>query len=244
MTGTVITILLWAVLGGRLVVPPWTALPISLDCTLDAKKVKPGQPISGTIAQDVPLPDHGRIRSGSRVTGRVLEAGRNPDGSSYIRIRFDRLYAKKWSDVPVVTSLRVVASPWEVQEAQLPKVGSYIAPNPSSWTTYQVGGDTVFRGGGHVIHGRKVIGEPVWQGVVGELISVPKAGCAIDNGNQRVALWVFGSAACGPYGFFDHLDVTHAGRTDPVGEIVLESDRNVHVPTGSGMLLIAFEPPH
>src|SRR5512143_3209704 len=108
MTGTVVTI------------PPGTALPIRLTCTLNAKKVRPGQPISGTIQQDVPLGDREKIREGSEVTGHVVEAGRNPDGSSYIRIRFDQLHAKKWGDALIVTSLPAVASPWEVQEAQLP----------------------------------------------------------------------------------------------------------------------------
>lgn len=136
MTGTVAAILLWAILGiFQIVIPPGTALPISLDCTLDAKKAKPGQPISGTIAQDVPLGDRGKIREGSHVTGQVVEAGRNPDGSSYIRIRFDQLRAKQWATMPIITSLRAVASPWEVQEAHLPKVGPMINPNPATWTT-------------------------------------------------------------------------------------------------------------
>src|SRR5512135_1785241 len=113
MTGTVAVILLWAILGGLQALPPGTALPISLDCTLDARKVKPGQPISGTIAQDVPLGDRGKIREGSHVTGHVVEAGRNEDGSSYIRIRFDQLRAKNWADMPIMTSLRAVAEPRE-----------------------------------------------------------------------------------------------------------------------------------
>jgi hypothetical protein len=37
-------------------------------------------------------------------------------------------------------------------------------------------------------------------------------------------------------------DIGQAGDADPLGDIVLESDENVHVPTGSGMLLIAVQP--
>lgn len=242
MTGTIVAILVWAVLGNPHVIPPGTALPISLACTLDAKKGKAGQTISGIIAQDVPLGDRGKIREGSRVTGHVVEAGRNSDRRSYIRIRFDQLHAKNLGDMPIITTLRAVASPWEVQEAQLPKYGSMINPNPASWTTYQVGGDAVLRGGGPVMHGRVEIGEPVAGGVLARLISVSQPGCVIDSGGSRVALWVFGAAACGPYGFFDHLDIGHAGDTDPIGDIVLASDKNVHVPCGSAMLLIAIQP--
>jgi len=51
------------------------------------------------------------------------------------------------------------------------------------------------------------------------------------------ALWVFSSDACG---LFDlpNMSLAHAGRSDPVGQIKLLSDKgNVKVPGGSGMLL-------
>jgi len=243
MTGTVAAITLWAILGMyQTLVIPGTALPISLDCTLDAKKVKVGQPISGTITQDIPLGDRGKIKEGSHVLGYVVDVGHRSDQSSYIRIRFDRLRAKDWDEIPIMTSLRAMATPWEVQEAQLPKVGPMINPNPYTWTTYQVGGDAVFRGGGPVMHGRTKIGVPApgTVGVYSRLISVEQPGCKVQNGGPLVALWVFGSAACGAYGFDDELAITQAGDDDPLGEILLESDGNVHVETGTGMLLITM----
>ncbi len=51
------------------------------------------------------------------------------------------------------------------------------------------------------------------------------------------ALWVFASNACGSYGFVD-LTIAHVGRTDPVGQIVLVSQRkDIDICGGSGMLL-------
>jgi hypothetical protein len=50
-------------------------------------------------------------------------------------------------------------------------------------------------------------------------------------------LWVFSSDACGLYDF-SNVTLTHAGRTNPVGEITLESRKgDFNIPSGSGLLL-------
>ena len=217
-------------------IPPGTALPVVLTSTLDAGKVKAGQPVSGRIEQDVPLASGTKIRAGSRVNGRVLQAGVNADGSSYIRLRFDQVRAKG-RDIPVATSLRALASWWAVENALAPTHTPIRGENENNWTTTQVGGDVVYRGGGHVMHGDEVVGDPAYRGVLAELVSAPQPGCANNSAGRRLALWVFASSACGPYGF-DDLDIAQAGDTNPVGEIVLRSKTNVHLQGGSGMLLI------
>jgi hypothetical protein len=221
-------------------IPAGTALPVVLTSTLDARKVKPGQLIAGRIEQDVPLPSGAKIRAGSRLNGRVLQAGLNSDGSSYIRLRFDQLRASG-RDAAVTTSLRAVASWWAVQNAELPARSPARAETGSTWTTVQVGDDVVYRGGGHVMHDDAVVGEPVYRGVLAQLISVPAAGCETDSGRRRLALWVFASTACGSYGL--DLEIAHAGNTSPMGDIVLESRTNVYVHAGGGMLLIATDGP-
>ncbi|MBZ5568578.1 MAG: hypothetical protein LAN64_12080 [Acidobacteriia bacterium] len=221
-------------------IPSGTALPITLTSTLDAMKAKPGQPIAGSIAQDVPLPSGTKIRSGSRVNGQVLQAGLISDGGSYLRIRFDQVRSHGRT-IPVTTSLRAIASPRAVRHAQLPSHSPYRGESPANWTTVQIGDDVVYRGGGHVMHGDAVVGDPVPEGVLAELTA--ESGCATSSAHRRLALWVFASSACGAYDFFDDLKIAQAGDTNPIGEIVLQSKKSVKIPTGSAMLLITAEGP-
>lgn len=222
-------------------IPPGTAFPVWLNSTLDSNKVQAGQAITGMVAQDVPLPSKAKIRAGSHVSGRVVKEGRRSDGSLFIQIRFDRLEVNG-RQIPISTSLRALASPHDVQEAQLPKYGSVRGDSAATWTTTQIGGDDVYRGGGHVMHDDKVVGDPVKDGVLSVLVAVPRPGCGTASGDRRLALWVFSSSACGVYGF-RHLDIPQAGDASPVGDIVLRSWKSVHVGTGSALLLITTEGP-
>lgn len=234
-------LLISAAIAAAQEIPPATALPISLNTTLDVRKLVSGQPISASIAQDVPLPSGGRIRAGSRVTGRVLQAGTKLGSRTYVRLRFDQVVADG-RNIAITTSLRAVASSREVQDAQLPEHGPILGESSANWTTTQVGGDVVYRGGGHVVHDEKVVGEPVKDGVLTVLVSAGRPGCETASGDRKLALWVFSSSACGAYGYFGRLDIARAGDSSPVGEIVLESRKNVRVGTGSAMLLITVSP--
>jgi hypothetical protein len=108
-----------------------------------------------------------------------------------------------------------------------------------------VGGDAVYRGDGKVISpDNRVVGSANVGGeVTAKLMAVPDRGCRgpIEGNDREQSLWVFSTSACGAYGFGD-LKIAHAGRTDPVGEIVLEAPANVQVRGGSGLLLRVIAP--
>lgn len=139
----------------------------------------------------------------------------------------------------MTTNLRTLASMMEVEDAQVPKTGPDRGTSENAWTTVQIGGGVVYRGGGPVANGLRVVGTPTANGVLVRTASKPGTKCRGDLGgnDQPQALWVFSADACGTYGFPD-LTIVHAGRSNPVGQITLASERsNFDVRRGSGLLL-------
>lgn len=226
-------------LFGRSAIPPGTILPLQLNSSLNSRKSKPGQVVTARLMQDVPLPSGAKIRAGSRAVGRVLEVvvARNGSGAK-LSLQFDTLEVSRHR-MPMTTNLRALASMMEVDDAQVPKTGPDPGTSPSSWTTVQIGGDVVYRGGGPVTEGLQVVGTPAPNGVLDRIASQPGTKCRgdMDGNDQPQALWVFSADACGIYGFHD-LTIVHAGRSNPVGQITVASERsNFDVRSGSGFLL-------
>jgi hypothetical protein len=221
-------------------VPAGTVLPIRQDNSLSSRKSRPGEVITGRMMQDVPLESGLLIRSGARITGHVLDVSSAANGgNAKISFLFDAIRLHH-SAIPVTTNLRAIASPLEIDDAQLPLYGGDRGTPSTAYTTTQIGGEVVYRGGGPVARGETVVGEPVFGGVLVTLRPAEGKPCrgAIDDTNRPQALWLFSSDACGVYGYAQ-VEITHAGRTKPVGQIVLCSTdgRDLIVRAGSGMLL-------
>lgn len=224
------------------VVPAGTILPVLLTSQLTPKAAS-GQILSSRIMQDVPLPNGRKIRAGSRVTGHVVEVVPAANGRpATVSIVFDKLVFSK-TVISITADLRALASPIEVDSAETPEVGGDRGTPPNVWVTNQVGGESVYRGGGHVMRGNQIVGEPVSGGVLARVTEKPGSPCrgAVAENNQPQAVWVFASDACGAYGYSD-VNILQAGRTDPKGRITFEFEgRNPKVWSGSGMLLRVIE---
>jgi hypothetical protein len=126
-----------------------------------------------------------------------------------------------------------------VEAAQVPESGPDRGTSENAWTTDQIGGEVVYRGGGPVANGVMAVGEPTHDGVLVHISAKPGSKCRgeVDGNDRLQATWVFSSDACGVYDM-PNLEIPHAGRTNPVGEITLASDKgDVNVRAGSGMLL-------
>jgi hypothetical protein len=218
-------------------IPPGTALPAVLSSKLDAAKAKPGQQIVAWLAQEVPLPSGGHIPERSKILGQIVEVRQPAPGvGSQLVLKFDRVRTKR-GEYPVTIGLRAIASLPEVAHALEPE--SPAMPHDSAhWTTDQIGGpEAVYRGGGHVMEGNEIVGEPVWHGVIGRFR--PSA-CPIENDREQ-ALWIFATTACGAYGF-TNLRIVNPGWMSPTGQIVLAAKGDVQVYGGSGLLLITLAP--
>jgi hypothetical protein len=223
-------------------IPTGTILPLRLETSFNSEKSKAGDEIRARIMQDVPQPGGGKIRRGSQVIGHVKEA--SPASSDQgghggrISVVFDNVKRGR-ETIPVTTNLRVMASLLDVDEAQIQEYGGDRGTPTSAFTTTQIGGEVVYRGGGHVMNGRDVVGEPVPYGVLARVRAVEESECrgAVEGNDEPQALWIFSTDACSVFGY-PGMRIVHAGRTDPVGEIVLAArSGNVKIRSGSGMLL-------
>lgn len=215
-----------------------TILPIQLNSSLRSDKARAGQKVDGRIMQDVSLGGGRKIHAGARVVRRVVDVEECKRGqSAAIVFRFDRLKSghQMW---PVSTQLRALASLMAVEDAQVPPTGPD-RETPWVWATRNLIGGEVAYGEGPVARGTDIVGQAFASGLLIRAEPNAKAGCpgeAADRG-QPQALWVFSSDACGLYDL-PNLTLRHAGRTDPVGQIVLLANRGkVNIPGGSGMLL-------
>lgn len=217
--------------------PAGTVLPLALNTSLDTSKVRTGQPIKATVMQDVKTGSL-QIPARSKVIGSVVEASPARAGHSQLVIRFDTLSIGK-RRIALTTDLRAMASMMEVHDAQLPASGPDRGTSDNAWTTTQVGGEVVYRGGGSLSNGLLTVGRPAPNGVLAQTRAPLRSKCraeAGDNGHEQ-SLWVFSSDACGLYGM-PEISLTHSGRTEPIGQIVLTSAHgNVNLRSGSGLLL-------
>jgi hypothetical protein len=221
-----------------------TVIPVAQHGSLSTTKSKVGQVVKARVMQDIPLGQGSKVRAGAYVNGKVTAVTPAANGSgASITFEFTELVTSRGTE-PITTNLRALASIVEVNSARIPQ---YDDRGSSSYvnTTWQIGGETVYRGGGHVMDGKTIVGEPVNdEGVLGRVRASSDGTCrgAVEGENRLQALWLFSSDACGVYGY-RRVKIEHAGGTSPLGEITLKAERgDINIRGGSGMLLRVNNP--
>jgi hypothetical protein len=217
-------------------IPAGTILPVRLNTALRSDKIGSGTTIIATVMQDVALGKGETLRKGSKITGHVVEAitpGKGSDESK-ISFQFDQLQLRSQT-IPLSTTLRAVASTSAVLAATPELTSPDYADNQ-----IQIGGDQISYGeDGPVMVGSQIVGRYTSQGVLANVnqdSGTPSGGTIEDNARPQ-AFWLFSVNARGAYGFRD-LTILQSGRTEPLGEVTLASNRKaVKVEKGSAMLL-------
>ena len=217
-------------------IPAGTILPVRLNTALRSDKIGSGTTIIATVMQDVALGKGETLRKGSKITGHVVEAitpGKGSDESK-ISFQFDQLQLRSQT-IPLSTTLRAVASTSAVLAATPELTSPDYADNQ-----IQIGGDQISYGeDGPVMVGSQIVGKYTSQGVLANVnqdSGTPSGGTIEDNARPQ-AFWLFSVNARGAYGFRD-LTILQSGRTEPIGEVTLASNRKaVKVEKGSAMLL-------
>jgi hypothetical protein len=223
--------------------PPGTVIPVLLETTLDSSRGKAGQRVVATIGQTISLGNR-VILVRSKLLGQVTEVI-GDSGRATLAVRFDRLLPRK-SNTPLSLDvvLRAVASPMAVVDSgRTTSLGVGQTNSPATWTTVQIGGDVVYRGGGPVVNSfGETVGEPVhgglftqWSGVLARVSS--PAGSACQNlplSGSPQSVWIFSASACGVYGLgFQGVSYENLAN----GEIVFSAPQRVKIPGGSAFLL-------
>jgi len=217
-------------------IPAGTILPVRLNTALRSDKIGSGTTIIATVMQDVALGKGETLRKGSKITGHVVEAitpGKGSDESK-ISFQFDQLQLRSQT-IPLSTTLRAVASTSAVLAATPELTSPDYADNQ-----IQIGGDQISYGEDvPVMVGSQIVGKYTSQGVLANVnqdSGTPSGGTIEDNARPQAFL-LFSVNARGAYGFRD-LTILQSGRTEPLGEVTLASNRKaVKVEKGSAMLL-------
>ena len=217
-------------------IPAGTILPVRLNTALRSDKIGSGTTIIATVMQDVALGKGETLRKGSKITGHVVEAitpGKGSDESK-ISFQFDQLQLRSQT-IPLSTTLRAVASTSAVLAATPELTSPDYADNQ-----IQIGGDQISYGEDvPVMVGSQIVGKYTSQGVLANVnqdSGTPSGGTIEDNARPQT-FWLFSVNARGAYGFRD-LTILQSGRTEPLGEVTLASNRKaVKVEKGSAMLL-------
>jgi hypothetical protein len=220
-----------------------------LSGSLDAKKAKPGDPVTAKTTEPTSTPDHGQLPKGTKLLGHVTEAKAAGSGEaqSVLSFTFDRAVLKDGREIPINTTVRALAAAEGAADMSGGGAGGGAsgaggamgggALSGASGAGGAVGGLGASAGG--ALGGAAGGVGRVTSGATGSLGSAAGAsGRALSGGTGAVggvnSRGMLSSESQGVFGMRGmNLTQSAAGS----GAVVTSAGRNVHLDSGTRMLL-------
>lgn len=219
-----------------------TTINTELQTTLDARKCHPGQRVVAKTTQDVKENGHVILRKGTQLIGHVTEAQARTkaNAESSVGIVFDEVVMKKGQEVPFHAAIQALAAAQSTSAASLDN--DMMEPSGAPMGS---GGGSM--GGGAIGGAGSAVGSAAGatRGMAGGLpqtasgaVGATSATAASAGGNLRGlnAAGQLTSASSGVIGMND-MNLTSAAANSTQGSVVTSAKRNVHLSSGTQMLL-------
>lgn len=222
---------------------PQTTLPIAFTKTIDANRVKTGDPVFARTVQPIRLADGREVKAGAQVLGHVAQAqpfvfDKTPyakQKQAVLSVQFDTLLSPSGEKIPLHVYLRAMADTFATTAAYEPRPSD----EDPLHTTTQVGGDIVTPSQNEVVNqDGDVVAYNRRSGVYAHLIANIDAGTArCDASDTEQSMADFSASACGLYGF-TNLALTSTGfGSDSSTVTLVSSRRSPEIHRGSTALL-------
>jgi hypothetical protein len=109
-------------------------VPVELSKSIDSKKAKVGDEVTGKVLSDVRSGGSVAIPRGSRLLGKITEANARGkgDATSSLGIAFDRAVLKDGSTLNLVSTIQAVIAPPQLTPPSMGEEGGASAPAPNA----------------------------------------------------------------------------------------------------------------
>ncbi|HEV2617906.1 MAG TPA: hypothetical protein VGU63_15000 [Candidatus Acidoferrales bacterium] len=224
-----------------------TTINTELLTTVDAHKCRPGQRVEARTTQDVKQDGHVVLRKGTKLVGHVTEAQAKTkeNSESSVGIVFDQAVMKKGQEIPFHATIQALAAAQANSAASLDNDMMQPAAPPMSSGGGAMGGGAM--GSGAVGAAGSAVGSAAGStrsmaGTVPQTASgtlgTASTTAASAGGNLRGlnAAGQLTSASTGVIGMND-LNLTSAAANSTEGSVITSAKRNVHLSSGTQMLL-------
>jgi len=219
-----------------------------LSGTLDAKKAKPGDPVTAKTTEPSTTSDHQQLPKGTKLLGHVTEAKAAGKGEaqSTLGFVFDRAVLKDGREVPINTTVRAIAA---AEGAASSSSGDAMAGGAAMGGLD--GGGRVGGGGlGGTVGGLGATAGGAVGGVAGGAGRVAggasgTVGSTVGASSRTLAggagavggVNAQGLLSAGSQGVFGLQGVSLAQSASGTGSVVTSAGKNVHLESGTRMLL-------